>query len=50
MLHKIVENHYTKDLVVVTLDKTPPEQQQAKGRIFKIQGKSLGNFVGGKFF
>ena len=46
ILHKIVENHTvitqkiwpqcTKDLAVVILDKTPPEQQQAKGRIFKI--------------
>ena len=45
ILHKIVENHvitqkmwpkYGEDLAVVILDKTPPELQEAKGRIFKI--------------
>ena len=40
-LHKIVENdtvitQYAEDLAVIMLDKTPPEQQQAKGRIIKI--------------
>ena len=34
--HKNMWPQCAEDLAVVILDKTPPEEQQAKGRIFKI--------------